>query len=217
MPKQIAKLKFTQILIIGGALLALAGLLLWLPTTNLATTNILQSLATQVASDLGFSSSPTKITTKTTTKSKTGQVEKVTVNRIVDGDTIELTDGRKIRYLNMDTPETVKPNTPVMCYGMDAKAYNKKAVDQKIIWLNFDKDPTDRYGRTLAFIYLDEENANSNNVTQSLNADMVKKGYSRAISYSPNTTYKKDFESWMVTAREDKKGAWEACPRPFEE
>lgn len=217
MPKQIAKLKFTQLLIIGGALLALVGLLLWLPTTNLATTNILQSLATQVASDLGFSSAPNKVTSKSTAKSKTGEVEKVTVNRIVDGDTIELTDGRKIRYLNMDTPETVKPNTPVMCYGMDAKAYNKKAVDQKTIWLNFDKDPTDRYGRTLAFIYLDEQNANSNNVTQSLNADMVKKGYSRAISYSPNTTYKKDFESWMVTAREAKKGAWEACPRPFEE
>ena len=217
MPKQIAKLKFTQLLIIGGALLALVGLLLWLPTTNLATTNILQSLATQVASDLGFNSPPNKATPKSTAKSKTGEVEKVTVNRVVDGDTVELTDGRKIRYLNMDTPETVKPNTPVMCYGMDAKAYNKKAVDQKIIWLNFDKDPTDRYGRTLAFIYLDEENASSNNVAQSLNADMVKKGYSRAISYSPNTTYKKDFESWMVTAREAKKGAWEACPRPFEE
>ncbi len=209
------KIKFFQLGLIALIIIVTIGLFAIFPINNLSTTNTLQSLASRVASDLGWDMSSSQ--PKSKAGSKAGQIEEAKVNRVVDGDTIELTDGQKIRYLYIDTPETVKPNTPVMCYGIDAKTYNKKSVDQKTIFLAFDKQPTDRYGRTLAFIYLNKEDASNNNIQKSLNADMVKKGYAKAVSYSPNTTFKKDFESMMVTAQESKKGAWANCPNPFAE
>ena len=66
-------------------------------------------------------------------KSVPGDVEEVKVNRVVDGDTIVLEDGRTVRFLNIDTPETKKPNTPVMCYGPEASKFTTSQLENRII------------------------------------------------------------------------------------
>lgn len=144
------------------------------------------------------------------------RVEKVQVNRAVDGDTVELTDGRKVRYLNVDTPETVKAGTSVKCFGPEASEFNKKLMTKgRDLWLTSDKAKTDRYGRDLRFIFLKPED--TGDVGKSLNATLVKMGFGQAKLYSPNTTYRKDFEKWQFEAQQKPVGIWKACPKPFEE
>jgi micrococcal nuclease len=164
------------------------------------------------AGDLGSSiSNPFPSLAKTTSS-----IEEVVVNRVVDGDTIELRDGRKIRLLNIDTPETVKPNTPVMCYGKEAKARMVELVDKKTVWLTYDKEKQDKYGRTLAFIYTERDSASNQKVEASANFLMIKSGLARAVFYPPNTTYKREFTSINQLAVDQKAGIWKACPKPFE-
>jgi len=141
---------------------------------------------------------------------KTGKVQ-----RVIDGDTLELEDGKRVRYLMIDTPETKKPGTPVQCYGPEAFAFNKLMVENKQITMIPDKEATDKYGRELYFIFLN--GANTADVNQSLNAELVKKGYARTVSYSPNTTYKKEFEALQLEAQKNKLGVWSSCSKPFEE
>ena len=145
----------------------------------------------------------------------TGEAKTAKVQRVIDGDTLELEDGRRVRYLMIDTPETKKPGTPVMCYGPEASAFNKLMAENKIVNLVPDKRPTDRYGRELYFIFL--SGANTKDISQSLNAELVKKGYARSSAYAPNTTYKAEFQKFQNEAQSNKLGAWANCPKPFEE
>jgi micrococcal nuclease len=141
-------------------------------------------------------------------------IETVTVNRVIDGDTVILSDGRTIRYLDIDTPETKKPNTPVMCFGPEAAEYNKLLVEGKKVVMVPDKEKTDQYGRELRFIFL--VGKDTNRIEQSVNADMVVKGFARNRSYSPNTTYEKEFNDFNYKAQRENIGVWR-CPKPFEE
>ena len=143
------------------------------------------------------------------------KVEKVQVNRVVDGDTVELLDGRKVRYLNVDTPETVKAGTSVKCFGPEASEFNKKLMTKgRDVWMTSDKAKTDRYGRELRFMFLTE---NTSDMGQSVNATLVKMGFGQAKFYSPNTTFKKDFEKWQFDAQQKPVGIWKSCPKPFAE
>jgi micrococcal nuclease len=146
-----------------------------------------------------------------------GNIEEVSVSRVVDGDTVELKDGRKIRYLNVDTPETVKPNTIVMCFGIEAKKFNQEMVLNKTLFMKYDREKTDQYGRTLGFIYFDRDDANSNLIEKTLNYILVKNGFGRAVFYSPNTTYRPQFMSAYQEASNKKLGAHNSCPKPFVE
>jgi micrococcal nuclease len=150
----------------------------------------------------------------TINKQKDG-VQRSKVLRVVDGDTLELEDGTKVRFLNVDTPETVKKNTAVMCYGKEASNYTKARLTDKTIQLTTDKSPRDQYGRELRFVFLD--GVDTSKVENSFNAEMIKKGFARARFYSPNTTYKKNFEAIQKEAQDTKAGIWSACPKPFEE
>ena len=75
------------------------------------------------------------------------------VTRVVDGDTIELDDGRKVRYLLVDTPETTSGHND--CYGSNAVTFNTDLVLNKTVQLSYDVECTDRYGRTLAYVIVD--------------------------------------------------------------
>jgi micrococcal nuclease len=135
------------------------------------------------------------------------------INRVVDGDTIVLEDGRTIRYLYIDTPETKKPNTPVMCYGPEASAFNSAFTGAKVQLIQ-DKEAQDRYGRDLRIVFL--EGRNTNDISQSLNAQLVKQGMARVKIYKPNDTYEKELREIELTAQKEKKGAWKTCEKPFE-
>lgn len=124
----------------------------------------------------------------------------VTVKRVVDGDTFETTDNEKVRLIGVDTPETVKPNTPVQPYGKEASDFTKKQLTNKRVGLELDVSPKDKYGRTLAYVYLEDGTF--------YNGLLVQEGYAKAFTVPPNVKYADEFVKWQKKAREEKKGLW---------
>src|SRR3954449_5642826 len=84
-----------------------------------------------------------------------GAPGEATVTRVVDGDTIHVALGgadETVRYIGIDTPESVKPNTPVQCFAEAASAANRRLVEGRRVVLTFDAERRDRYGRLLAYV-----------------------------------------------------------------
>ncbi len=96
------------------------------------------------------------------------------VIRVIDGDTVELKNGERLRYNDIDTPETVHPSKPIECYGPEASAKNEELVEGKIILVEFGNPRKDKYGRLLGYVYVDDV---------FVNAELVKGGYAEVNSY----------------------------------
>jgi len=120
----------------------------------------------------------------------------VKVIRVIDGDTIEIAGGERVRYIGIDTPE-VYPS--VEHYGMEAWAKNRDLVEGKVVTLERDVSDRDRYDRLLRYVYVDGV---------SVNAELVRLGYARAISYPPDTKHTELFEQLEEEAREARRGLW---------
>ena len=122
------------------------------------------------------------------------------VTRVIDGDTIELESGVKIRYLMVDTPEVSNGGD---CYGDNAKQYNSDLVLGKTVQLNFDEQCTDRYGRTLAYVTVDG---------QEVNSLLVRNGYACVLYIPPNGQSRLDeFNALQLDAKTARRGLWSAC------
>ena len=119
--------------------------------------------------------------------------------RVVDGDTIILSNGEKVRFIGVDTPETVRPNTPVEYYGKEASAFTKNMVEGKTVRLEYDWEERDKYGRLLAYVYLMDDTF--------LNAEVIKQGYGHAYTRFP-FKYLDEFREYEKEAREAKRGLW---------
>jgi len=128
--------------------------------------------------------------------------EFVLVDRVVDGDTIELSDGRKVRYIGIDTPETKDPRKEVQCFGEEASAYNQDLVEGKVVALEADVADKDRYDRLLRYVWLEDE---------MINKKLVAEGYAYASSYPPNVKYQAQFKLAQQQAREQNLGLWAEC------
>jgi micrococcal nuclease len=153
---------------------------------------------------------------KTTTINQTRDgVESAVVRRVVDGDTVELEDGRKVRLLNMDTPETVKENTPVMCYGYEASQFTKKILTGKNIQMVSDKEKTDKFGRHLRLIFLSGQDISK--VENSINYELALNGYARVREYKPNVQFEPIMREAESKAKRNRVGVWGACQKPFVE
>ncbi len=134
------------------------------------------------------------------------------VARVVDGDTIVVARAGKkikIRLIGIDTPETVKPGTPVQCYGRQASAFAKTRLTGRKVWL--ESDPVaghlDKYGRTLAYVWLSN--------TDSFNADALSGGYAREYTYRRQAyRHRADFLAFEAHAQRLHRGLWAACPKP---
>ncbi len=127
------------------------------------------------------------------------------VIRAVDGDTILVRiDGRPeyVRYIGVDTPETVKPDTPVQCYGPRASAFNHAATEGESVRLVFDREREDVYGRLLAYVYRGGD---------FLNADLVRRGLARTLTIAPNTAHEGLFARLARRAARAGRGLWGAC------
>jgi len=139
------------------------------------------------------------------------EYEKVYVSRVVDGDTIELNDGRKIRYLGIDTPETVHPRKDVECFGPEASNINKELVLNKKIRIYKGKKDKDIYDRYLRYIVLDS------NEELFVNDFLVKNGYAtvnkKYQSDNLNAIYDILLNSQKL-ASNTKIGLWSACYTP---
>jgi micrococcal nuclease len=125
------------------------------------------------------------------------------VTRVINGDTIEIEGGKRVRYIGIDTPETVDPNRPVGCFGKEASNKNSELVLNKRVKLVKDVSETDRYGRLLRYVYIDDIFVNDY---------LVVEGYAKASTYAPDVKYSEQFVNSERKAREEKKGFWsEAC------
>jgi micrococcal nuclease len=135
--------------------------------------------------------------------------EQARVTRVVDGDTIEvLMAGTtyKVRYIGVDTPETVDPRRPVGCYGREASERNRQLVEEKTVVLEKDVSETDKYGRLLRYVWVDGE---------MVNALLVQEGYAIASTYPPDVKYQELFLGLQREARDAGLGLWgPACPSP---
>jgi endonuclease YncB( thermonuclease family) len=125
-----------------------------------------------------------------------------TVVRVVDGDTVEvLINGLRyrVRYIGMDTPETVDPSKPVQCYGKEASEANRRLVEGRTVTLVKDVSEVDKYGRLLRYLYVGD---------LFINAELVKQGYARVATYPPDIRYASLFVSLEQEARAAARGLW---------
>ncbi|CAI6275179.1 SPBc2 prophage-derived endonuclease YokF precursor [Bacillus subtilis subsp. subtilis] len=150
-----------------------------------------------------------KESTKEKTADKSKEKDKkelvdVTLDRAVDGDTIKVSYNGNVdtvRYLLVDTPETKKPHSCVQPYGEDASKRNKELVNSGKLQLEFDKgDRRDKYGRLLAYVYVDGK---------SVQETLLKEGLARvAYVYEPNTKYIDQFKKDEQEAKSEKLSIW---------
>jgi micrococcal nuclease len=131
------------------------------------------------------------------------------VVRVVDGDTIVVALGgreERVRYIGVDTPETVKPRTPVQCFGRKASAENHRLVEGRRVRLVADAEARDRYGRLLAYVYRASDGL-------FVNAELVRGGYATPLRITPNVRFAERFGTLAAQARNAGRGLWSACAR----
>jgi micrococcal nuclease len=123
------------------------------------------------------------------------------VQRVVDGDTLLLANGDRVRLLGVDTPETVAPDRPVEPFGKAASEFTRRHVERRRIRLGFDKERVDRYGRVLAYVYLEDGTM--------LNEELIRAGLSEAqLQYPYSAAMKRRFRAAESEAREAERGLW---------
>ena len=119
--------------------------------------------------------------------------------RVIDGDTIVLSNGEKVRLIGVDTPETKHSQKPAEYYGKEATAFTKRMVGGKVVKLKYDVQRRDEYDRLLAYVYLMNGTF--------LNAEIIKQGYGHAYTRFP-FKYMEQFKQYEKEARENKRGLW---------
>jgi len=127
------------------------------------------------------------------------------VVRVVDGDTVEVRLGGRledVRYIGVDTPETVKPGTPVQCFGHRASAFNRRLVAGRALRLVFGLERRDVYGRLLAYAYIRH---------RFVNAELVRRGLARTLTIPPNSLHSALFEALERAAARSGRGLWGGC------
>ena len=152
------------------------------------------------------SSSPTPIVSPTVSSASASATMKV--KKVIDGDTIELVNGKKVRYIGIDTPETKHPTKGVQCFGVEAYRKNKELIEGKEVELEKDVSEADRYGRLLRYVYIASSSAQPRIF---VNEYLVKEGYATAATFPPDVKYAELFRQDQQQAREQQKGLWLAC------
>ncbi len=119
------------------------------------------------------------------------------VKFVIDGDTIVLQNDEKVRYIGIDTPEIGE------CYYNEARLKNIELVYHKTVFLDVcEKEPTDKYGRTLAYVYVND---------LFVNAELLKGGYARTLTIPPCIDHAQEFKQYEKQAKEEGRGMWSDC------
>lgn len=127
------------------------------------------------------------------------------VTKVVDGDTIDLATGERVRYIGVDTPETKHPIKKVECFGKEATEKNKELVLEKEVRLEKDVSDKDRYGRLLRYVYVQD---------LFVNDYLARNGFAHAATFPPDVKFSELFLAAEREARENSRGLWAAgaCP-----
>ena len=135
------------------------------------------------------------------------------VRRTVDGDTLVLSDNERVRLIGIDTPEVHESEKlyrdsrrsgqdirTIQALGQRSWDFTESLVEGKPVRLEFDVEKRDKYGRLLAYVYLEDG--------QFVNAEIVRQGYASLMTYPPNVKYEDLFLKLFQEARENKRGLW---------
>ncbi len=123
-----------------------------------------------------------------------------TVTKVIDGDSVVLDSGEQVRYIGIDAPELGKQAGGPQFYAKEATAANKQMVLLKKVRLEFDEEKRDSYGRLLAYVFV-------KNVF--VNAELVRRGYAKALIKPPNVKYKDLFVKYQNEAMAKEIGLWQ--------
>jgi endonuclease YncB( thermonuclease family) len=132
----------------------------------------------------------------------------ITVTRVIDGDTIEVDIGGtiyRVRYIGMDTPELDDERPEFCALAQEATRLNRQLVEGETVRLEQDISETDKYGRLLRYVYVDDT---------FVNAELVRRGLAWAEAYEPDTKYQDILEEAEAEARQDKIGLWQETEAP---
>ena len=135
-------------------------------------------------------------------------LESVKVTRVVDGDTVEIADGRKVGLIGVNTPESTTRHEE---YGKEASDYTKGQLTGKTVWIQKDVSETDRYGRLLRIVWLDvpTDDMNEEEIRKKMfNAQLVLNGYAEPSTYPPDVKYSDYFVKFAQEARKNNTGLW---------
>jgi micrococcal nuclease len=145
---------------------------------------------------------------------KTYNYTDIVVKRAVDGDTLVLESGERVRLIGIDTPELHESNKlyrdsqrtgqdirTIKELGRRAYEFTKNLVEGKRVSLEFDVEKHDKYGRLLAYVYLKDGIF--------VNAEIVRQGYASLMTYPPNVKYADLLVKLYRQARENKRGLWQ--------
>lgn len=137
---------------------------------------------------------------------------KAQAKRVIDGDTIEVEVGGEtytVRYIGIDAPESVHPTEPVEWMGPEASWANQELVEGETVYLEKDVSETDRYGRLLRHVFLEDGTL--------VSAELVRLGYALVSTYPPDVKYQYLLLQMQAEARTAERGLWGATPTPEDE
>jgi micrococcal nuclease len=131
------------------------------------------------------------------------------VVRVIDGDTVRVrldspAEGRTVRYIGVNTPESVKPDEPVQCFGKAASEFNRRLVEGRRVRLVLGRERRDRYGRLLAYVRVEGGPL--------VEDELLRRGYARTLTIPPNDDRAGHFAALERKARAERRGLWGACP-----
>ncbi|MCM3671237.1 thermonuclease family protein [Mesobacillus maritimus] len=130
------------------------------------------------------------------------------VHRAIDGDTIELTNRRRVRLIGINTPESTYK---IERYGIEAKSYTEKKLAGRKVWLEKDVSEYDRYGRLLRIVWLaqpEDDCVEAEIRTKMFNAELLLKGYAEPSTFPPDVKYSPYFRQFAREARGNQIGLW---------
>jgi micrococcal nuclease len=143
------------------------------------------------------------------------------VLRAVDGDTLEVRlDGgavETVRVIGVDTPETVKPDTPVQCFGPQASAFEHREVEGRRVRLLLGVERRDIYGRLLAYVWINpapepgQGHRKASTRSRFLEEVLLRRGLARTLPFPPNTRFAERFAALQSVAARAGRGLWGAC------
>jgi micrococcal nuclease len=122
------------------------------------------------------------------------------VRRVIDGDTVLLANGARVRLIGVDAPESVKPDWPVESWGPEAAEFTRRFLVGGLARLQFDRERLDRFDRYLAYVWVDD---------RMLNEELVRAGLARVErKFRYSQTMKRRFERAEEQAQIERRGIW---------